>query len=277
MSLASKLPWTHRFAGGYPGLSSQPLPTDADAIDYLSRMATADGAGVETGVAVAVDAFITALKADSLWDAIGSSCLLCGPRTLAGALVPLKGDAPTAYGFVAGDHFRDTGLKGDGTSYLDSNVSGGAYDDENHHWSVFLTSGSSISRALFGYITNTLTGQPNYSFSFLFADATNNMLAYYLGATTFYSGAGAATGLAGMSANNDGTFTSRIDGINKQSTATSQTLYPANYYVFARNNVPGAAAITDATIAFYSIGTSLDLAKLDSHITAYVTAIGAAI
>ena len=50
MSLAAKLPWTHRFSGGYPGLSSQALPTDADALDYLSRMATADGAGVETGV-----------------------------------------------------------------------------------------------------------------------------------------------------------------------------------------------------------------------------------
>jgi hypothetical protein len=249
---------------------------DPDAARYLAAVEAADGQALETPVRKAIDAFVAALKADSLWDAIGSSCLLCGPRTLAGALVPLRGTAPTAYGFVEGDYDRE-GLTGDGSSYLDSNVSGGAYDDESHHWSVFLTSGSSIGRAPLGYITNTLTGQPNYSFSFLFADATNNMLAYYLGATTFYSGAGAATGLAGMSANNDGTFTSRIDGINKQSTATSQTLYPANYYVFARNNVPGAAAITDATIAFYSIGTSLDLAKLDSHITAYVTAIGAAI
>ena len=249
---------------------------DADALTYIRAVEEADGAYLETDVKVAINKLVAGLKFDSLWDSIGASCLLCGPRTLAGALVPLKGDAPTSYGFVEGD-FDRVGLTGDFTSYLDSNASGGAYDDENHHWSVFLTSGSSISRAPFGYITNTLTGQPNYSYSFLFADATNNMLAYYIGATTFYSGAGAATGLAGMSANNDGTFTSRIAGINKQSAATSQTLYPANYYVFARNNVPGAAAITDATIAFYSIGTSLDLALLDTHISNYVTAIGAAL
>ena len=94
MSLAAKLPWTHRFAGGYPGLSSQPLPTDADAIDYLSRMATTDGAGVETGVAVAVDAFFRDAKDSGVLSSIRSSCILAGARTLAGALVPLKNEGP---------------------------------------------------------------------------------------------------------------------------------------------------------------------------------------
>ena len=252
---------------------------DADALTYIRAVEAADGSYLETDVKVAINQLVAGLKFDSLWDSIGTSCLLCGPRTIAGALVPLRGDAPTPYGFVSGDYSRTGGLGDpDAASYLDSNVSGGEYDDENHHWSVYFTSGSSLAnRAHFGYITNTIVGQPDYSYSFLFTDSTNNMLAFYLGTTTFYGGAGAATGLAGMSANNDGTFTSRIDGINKQSAATSQTLYPANYYVFARNNVPGAAAKTDATLAFYSIGTSLDLALLDSHITAYVTAIGAAL
>ena len=278
MSLAAKLPYNHPYAGGFPGLGAQALPQDADCLDYLGRMATADGAGVEVSVANAVDAFVVGLKSDGLWESLNASCLLCGPRTLAGALVPLRGVAPTAVAFTDGDYSRSAGLTGDGaTTYLDSNVAGDAHDDENHHWSVFPTSGSSDNRALFGYITNDLAGQPDYSFSFLFADASSNMLAYYLGGTTFYSGKGAATGLAGMSTNNDGTFTSRVDGINKQSAAISQTPYPANHYVFARNNVPGAASRTDATIAFYSIGTSLDLALLDSHVSNYVTAIGASI
>jgi hypothetical protein len=253
---------------------------DADALTYIRAVEAADGAYLETDVKVAINKLVVGLKFDSLWDSIGTSCLLCGPRTIAGALVPLRGDAPTPYGFVSGDYSRTGGLGDpDAASYLDSNASAGAYDDENHHWSVYFTSGSSLAnRAHFGYITNTLTGQPDYSFSFLFTDSTNNMIAFYLGTTTFYGGAGAATGLAGISANNNGTFTSRINGINKQSAATSQTLYPANYYVFARNNVPGASSITDdTTIAFYSIGTSLDLSKLDSHISSYVTAIGAAL
>lgn len=94
MSLASRLPYDHAFAGGYPGIGSQPIPTDADALDYLSRMATADGAGVEVGVAVAVDAFVSDSKALGVWDSIRSSCILAGARTLAGALVPLKNEGP---------------------------------------------------------------------------------------------------------------------------------------------------------------------------------------
>jgi hypothetical protein len=62
MALAAKIPFRHPYAAGFPGLGSQAVPTDADAIDYLSRMATADGAGVEVGVAVAVDAFFRTQK-----------------------------------------------------------------------------------------------------------------------------------------------------------------------------------------------------------------------
>lgn len=34
MSLASKLPYDHPYAGGYPGIGSQPLPSDGDALTY---------------------------------------------------------------------------------------------------------------------------------------------------------------------------------------------------------------------------------------------------
>ena len=94
MPLASKIRFDHPFAGGYPGIGSQPLPTDADAIDYLTRVAAADGAGVEVGVAVAVDAFVADSKALGVWDSIRASCVLAGARTLAGALVPLRDYGP---------------------------------------------------------------------------------------------------------------------------------------------------------------------------------------
>jgi len=104
-TLAPKLPWQHAFAGGYPRRGGQPLPTDPDAIDYLNRVAAADGgAAVEVGIAQAIDAFVRGCKADSAgfagdptrtnWDAIQASCIMCGARTLSGALVPLK----TPYG-----------------------------------------------------------------------------------------------------------------------------------------------------------------------------------
>ena len=94
MSLAAKLPYDHAYAGGYPGIGSQPLPTDADALDYLARVKAADGAGVEVGVATAVSAFVADSKALGVWDSIRASCVLAGARTLAGALVPLRDYGP---------------------------------------------------------------------------------------------------------------------------------------------------------------------------------------
>jgi len=121
-TLAQKLPYTHPFAGGYPYRGSQRLPSDPDALAYLAAVAAADGAPVEVGVAVAVDDFFKGTKADGTFSAIKAACLLCGARTLAGALVPLVGAAPTNSNFLPGDYNRQTGLVGDGsTKYLDSN------------------------------------------------------------------------------------------------------------------------------------------------------------
>jgi hypothetical protein len=94
MSMAAKLPYDHAYAGGYPSIGSQTVPTDADALDYLSRLKTADGAGVEVGVAIAVEEFIAAAKSSGVWNSIRSSCILAGARSLAGALVPLKNEGP---------------------------------------------------------------------------------------------------------------------------------------------------------------------------------------
>ena len=114
MSLASRLPYDHPYAGGYPGVGSQSLATDADALDYLARVKAADGAGVEVGVATAVDAFFRdgTLKPSNC-------CLLFGARTLTGALTTLDGlEAVTCDGVVSGDYSRLEGIAGDGTTSI---------------------------------------------------------------------------------------------------------------------------------------------------------------
>jgi len=143
-TLAQKLPYTHPFAGGYPYRGSQRLPSDQDALTYLAAVAAADGAPVEVGVATAVDDFFKGCKADGIWDAIKASCILCGARTLAGALVPLVGGAPTnvADGFVEGDYTRGgatPGLKGDGTSYLDSGRADDADPQDDAHRCAYVS------------------------------------------------------------------------------------------------------------------------------------------
>ena len=251
---------------------------DPDAARYLAAVEAADGQALETPVRKAVDAFVAALKADSLWDAIGSSCLLCGPRTLAGALVPLRGDAPTAQGgWASGDYDRATGLAGDGTAlYLDSNFPADSTDDDDHHIAVYVANGDPGLHIDVGYTTAT-------SYSQIFSNASSNLILYYLGRNSAsYApsgiGEGNTTGLIGLAADSGNSFDFRFNQTTGTATASaSQSLETLNYFVFARNNNATPDVYSQSKLSFYSAGTSLDLAKLDSRITAYVTAIGAAI
>jgi len=261
MSLASKLPWTHRFAGGYPGLSSQPLPTDADAIDYLSRMAAADGAGVETGVAVAVDAFFRDTKAAGVFDALKACCILAGARTLAGALVPVVGDAPTnvADGFVEGDFSRTSGLTGDGTSYIDSGRANNADPQNDKHISIYLTGSLDIASFPIGDSTNT--GRSDIYFS------TSDTTIRINGSGGLAVRPNPTSGLVAGTRSASDSFDTIVSGTAENQAGVSETPSSNNIAVFARNNSGTVDGFTTSTLAFYSIGTSLSLADLDTAVT----------
>ena len=92
---------------------------DTDAQAYISAVETADGQGLEAAVKDAINSYVLSLKLNSIWTNAIQLLLPCGPRTLAGALIPLKGTAPTNSGaFVTGDYNRKLGLTGSGTKYL---------------------------------------------------------------------------------------------------------------------------------------------------------------
>jgi len=283
-TLAQKLPYTHPFAGGYPYRGSQRLPSDPDALTYLAAVAAADGAPVETAVAVAVDDFFKGTKADGTFSALKAACLLCGARTLAGALVPLVGTAPTnvADGFVSGDYTRGgatPGLQGDGTSYLDSGRNNNADPQNSQHVSVY----ASIQA------TSTPTTNPVYiSANDVASDGathigrlSNNGGLYIrsrqTGINFCTTGSGSETGLLGLSRNIASTYVVRRSGAtvtpSVNGSRTSTTPFDGNVFVF------GSAAnyISNARLAFYSIGEALDLEALDARVTALVTAIGAAV
>ena len=89
---------------------------DPDAAAYIAAVEAADGQALETGVKDAINAFVLGCKADGIWNAIKASCILAGARTLAGALVPLVGAAPSQVGAAGGwNYTRKTGLAGNGT------------------------------------------------------------------------------------------------------------------------------------------------------------------
>jgi len=234
---------------------------DPDAKTYIAAVEAADGQTLESGVKKAYNTFVKGCKSDGIWDAIKASCIMAGARTLSGALVPLKGTAPTNVNFVSGDYVRATGLIGNGsTKYLNSNRNNNADPQDNKHLAVSLTSAqiSNVGAYLGAGISST--GDSVIAAS----RVSGNLLTRVHNATlNSVLGAVGTVGFIGLSRN---TSTDYIVRYNKSNLTTTQASEPPsnnNILVFAR------AAIADyatARMNFYSIGESLDLSKLDSRV-----------
>jgi hypothetical protein len=243
---------------------------DADASTYIEAVEAADTQALETGVRYAINDFVIGCKNDGIWDAIKACCILAGARTLAGALVPLVGTAPTNYNFVAGDYNRETGLKGDGsTKYLDSNRAGNDDPQNNAHLAVFATLAPTNDAALAGSFGTTGTQITLAPAGSAFA-RLNTFTSVDVG--SLFSG----LGLCGVQRSSSSQFTARGSKNSVLYSAISGSPSELDLYIFARNLV-GNYAYTNARLAFYSIGESLDLARLDARVTDLINAIGAAI
>ena len=245
-------------------------PMDPDAAAYITAVETADGQALEEKVKIAIDNFVLGCKVDGIWSAIKASCILAGARTLNGALVPIKGTAPTNYNFVSGDYDRETGLKGDGsTKYLDSNRAGNDDPQNNAHLAVFATLAPTNDAALagsFGTTGTQITLAPTTS-SFA---RLNTFTSVDVG--SLFSG----LGLCGVQRSSSSQFTARGSKNSVLYSIISGPPSELDFYIFARNLV-GNYAYTNARIAFYSIGEFLDLALLDARVTDLINAIGVAI
>ena len=254
---------------------------DADASTYIEAVEAADTQALETGVRYAINDFVISCKNDGIWSAIKASCILAGARTLEGALVPLVGTAPTnpfvnpaneSLGrlFVAGDYNRKTGLKGDGsTKYLDSNRSGSSEPIDSFHMCVHATTEAT---GLMIYIGNGFgsTGGSQMYRSSTFLQTRNR-------STTVDSvpGAGESTGFIGTSRSNTSSMSVRVTSQNFDFARPGDTPASGSFHVFASEGTTQYKS--NARLAFYSIGESLDLALLDARVSALITAIGAAI
>jgi hypothetical protein len=242
---------------------------DADATAYLAAVQAADGQVLEPAVRLAVNSFVKGCKADGIWSAIKASCILAGARTLAGALVPLAGTAPTNFNFVAGDYNRETGLVGDGsTKYLDSNRNNNADPQNSKHLAVWISTHHTRNqlRADIGM------GGPNNGSSQLATSTTDRLYRINFTTDPGVSDVSTATGFWGASRASSSSIFGRHAGATITINNTSATPFAGNVRVFDRSQNP-----SDARLAFYSIGESIDLALLDTRVTTLVNALSAAI
>ena len=232
-----------------------------------------DGQALEPAVKTAINDFVVGCKADGIWDAIKASCVLAGARTLSGALVPLKGTGPTNFNFVSGDYDRTTGLVGDGsTKYLDSNRNNNEQPQNSSHLSVYTTTFQTrdATRAVIGNVGSGGGSQ-------LMTIGLDKIYFRINWSTpVFLTNATTSTGFWGGSRADSASTTGRYGGTNYTITDPSTTPQNTENLVFARNNVT-PANFSNARLAFYSIGESIDLAKLDARVTALINAYAAAI
>jgi hypothetical protein len=254
-----------RATGGY----------DADAQAYFNAVAQADGQQLETAVKVAINNFILGCKADSVWPAITTSCILMGARTLSGALTPLVGPTPTGINLVAGDYDRKTGIKGNGVDKaIDTNRAGNADGQNDLHFAV--------------YISEAHTGAANGAYI-----AAGNMNQTTASGVMRVGGGGANTvRIRGQSLTPAITIPRAFAGVRVDSTtavaygdvtitnasAGTATAVATDWWVLGNNSTGTTNQFPcDGRVAFYSIGSAISSNALLTRIASLYTAIGAAI
>jgi hypothetical protein len=241
---------------------------DSDAQAYITAVEAADGQALEVAVRDAINAFVVGCKADGIWAAIKACCILAGARTLAGALVPLVGPAPTNFNFVNLDYNRKTGLIGDAaTKYLRANRDN-TDDPINRHIAAYQTTPATNDTYVLIGTANVIGRTSIIRIANLSARITASS-----GSFPEVSQSGSAGFVGGVRTSSE-SITLRNGGANITASVPSQTPASAPIGVFANG---AGATPCNPRLSFYSIGESLNLALLDARITGLMNALAAAI
>jgi hypothetical protein len=227
---------------------------------------------MERDVQLAIDAFVVGLKADSIFTAIKACCLLMGPRTLAGALTPLVGGAPTNVNnnFVSGDYDRKR-LAGNGsTKYLDINRANDADGKDDYHLSVFIETAQTGSNASYAGSSSDVSGSSRLGFSGSTPGGSCRTQSHRTAGTS-------VAGFLGVSRSVSTGYAMRNGGASYPQTQNATTPLAEPTFVFARAYAGGAGQYSNGRLRWYSIGSAIDLALLESRLTTLSAAIEAAI
>lgn len=249
---------------------------DPDATIYINNVEAADGQSLEDATKNAINAFVVGCKSDGIWDAIKSSCILAGARTLNGALIPLKGTAPTNNFFISSDYNRATGLQGNASNkYLNSNRACDADPVNSIHRAFYITSTSiNNNTSIYGTVDTCAPADGEgliWSSPQWYPRIRSN--------TASNQGNSSANGFIGLSSNNSSTFIFRKD--STQTTPLRGVLSPKNnnMYIYALNYRDNCAAsfralsYTNARLTFYSLGENLNLSLLNARINTLMSTI----
>ena len=195
-----------------------------------------------------------------------ATCILAGARTLTGALVPLKGTAPTNANFVSGDYNRKTGLVGNGsTKYLDSNRAENVDPQNSIHTVVYLTTETPAGKfSIFGGDNGNATG---------FYGNT----VYARSGTAIAAGGLSLNGFAGLSRSGATTTAFIRNGVSGTATTASNGSNTSTTFNLFRSPSYTGVYYSSGRMAFYSIGEAIDLTLFNTRVTNLINAYAAAI
>lgn len=250
------------------------IPVDADARAYVAAVRTADGQSLESNVAKAIDVFVQGCKTDGTWNALTHCALLAGPRTIAGCCVALKGTAPTSNAFVAADYNRETGLLGStaNTKFLNANVNNNTFAQDNFHMSLYVTQVPASSTYWMAGVGLTSNGASEI----LQTGGTPQFRNQNNSSQGIFASNDQSAGLWGSTRNSSATFDMRAGSFSGNAgSRASQTPFNGTIHIFRSASV--ATLFYPGRLAWYSLGTSIDLALLQSRLATYLSSIAAAI
>jgi hypothetical protein len=253
-------------------------PYDPDATIYINNVEAADGQPLEDTTKNAINAFVVGCKSDGIWDAIKSSCILAGARTLNGALIPLKGTAPTNNFFISSDYNRATGLQGNASNkYLNSNRACDADPVNSIHRAFYITSTSiNNNTSIYGAIDACAPadGESLVWISSQWSARIRNTFG-------FSQGSFSTNGFFGLSSDNSSIFTFRKDSAERFLFRGGLSPKNNNMYIYALNYRDNCArgfsvvSYSNARLTFYSLGENLDLSLLNARINTLMSTISA--
>lgn len=234
---------------------------DVDAAAWFSAVVAA-GSSVSDNNKTAVSAFVAGCKSDGIWTAMKSVNLLCAASSLAGALAPLKGAAPTNFNFISSDYSTTQGLLGGSSKYLSSNRNINTDPQDSVHACVFPTV---IGPGIFiGLIGTGVTISGAISLNSTGGRNRN-------GGGVNFTNTSTPNNLCGSSRSSSAGWTFRSAGTNETIAQISQAPVSA---VMSINAFQGNSLWNiNGRISFYSLGESLDLALLDARVKTLMTSL----
>ena len=253
---------------------------DPDARDYILRVEAADGQRLESQVRGAINSFVIGCKADGSWNSIITSCIMAGARTVAGAIIPLRGNAPTNNNFVAGDYSRTLGLLGnDSNKYLATGYNNNDttnFPQNDSHISCYVSASQTDTAGVLVGTQSTIGNILTLSYS----SATQIFFRNRAGTSRLFSVA--PLGFQASTRNNSANFSSRATqsgGSISDATTTAASGTPANHLfgVFCGFSGATATQFSAARMSFYSIGKSLSIPNLDTRVTTLMTTLASVI